>query len=1234
MDALASILVCVVLTTVLSNRATVRLLWPLLLIYLIIELPLQYAMELGIPYSFCIQYPWFQLFTLSNDVSENNAKNTNLLEFLQLANYEVPRRSGDIQLIADFFLLMTVLSQWFVFQKESRTHPAGDNESIYKDGDFVFQKDNPHYDYIAEQRSFVDYIKIFVFMYGHWLTLVMILAAGLGGQSLFSLGYLMFAFWILWQGNDLYTIHNFKNTLSKWYIVCSYTVMVILWKISLQLVGCVFTPDIQNNLAENAGCIFRHLFGIVCANPDSFKRLNQLNKETCTCIVEIRCEKIQANRGAALITQLVEKQMTEQNEKLREKFNAIKKRMAAIRQVYEAKQPETNRQTIETYAPSKTGRRLLYLLYTATTKDLDFNSTLEAVESAELIKDEEKRMIEAVCHRRNGSTKVCKPEELEIPTIDGVDLAEQQSSKQSRTPCFVVSYTHVLCYITACIAHAYCGGLITLPLPLMVFLWATLSSPRPPKLFWIIMITYTELIIIVQFVFQFGFWTKDANADAEDSAFKLSHVIGVQKRENFAVWNVALLVCLFLHRYMLRRIGIWNDENIENESSRGNMQSLASFGTLSIETDVDDLSSSEDFIEQEARLKEKRHSGLSLFFHNLLYPTIRYVRDLYPILFFLDLICLSILAVFYSKFGEASSNSNVLTSSRIPVMLVVLIFILILMAITDRALYLRKSVKGKLIYQLFTIVLLHAWMLGILPWVTQIKASENDAARWFYIFKCMYLIVSAWQIRNGYPKLCVGHLLTSSYGIVNYALFKVYMFLPWIFEVRTVVDWTWTETTFSLFDFIKMEMLYARIYLVKCSRVFDESFPSPRGLAKSRITKYLLGIPTIFITILLILSPLLLFSLLNHIGEQTDTQQIDLTVSLEGYPPLYTMSAQGIDVKRGSWGSKTSDHDILIKKFSTGKGSTTKKRVAVSFIRDYFTWDRADFLASRAKFRPDSDTFWPISSQSLVSMKEKLTNVSKSKPDPLVEDNETLLLRLHLKFIRIRVDPNAPFVSHSIDRKIKVNSKMAAEILNAIDHTGKEFEIPHIIPYFLRIPTEGQISDADSLLPVILDKQDRYNYTLTYSNATFQKSIDDKNNQLWTMQFKTGEVEKDHMFDFEQVEYGNNRSLTYIPDVLSSWIESFPPSWLKLQKEGLILGMYAAIVYVIARLVRTLIQTSPLEIIIDELPNPDHVLKICLDIYLVREAREFILEEDLFARLLFLFRSPATLIKWSRPKLD
>lgn len=69
---------------------------------------------------------------------------------------------------------------------------------------------------------------------------------------------------------------------------------------------------------------------------------------------------------------------------------------------------------------------------------------------------------------------------------------------------------------------------------------------------------------------------------------------------------------------------------------------------------------------------------------------------------------------------------------------------------------------------------------------------------------------------------------------------------------------------------------------------------------------------------------------------------------------------------------------------------------------------------------------------------------------------------------------------------------------------------------------------------------------------------------------------------------------------------------------------------VVARLIRSAMSGRSFIIMYDDMPNVDRVLQLCLDIYLVRESRELSLEEDLFAKLIFLYRSPETLIKWTR----
>lgn len=81
-----------------------------------------------------------------------------------------------------------------------------------------------------------------------------------------------------------------------------------------------------------------------------------------------------------------------------------------------------------------------------------------------------------------------------------------------------------------------------------------------------------------------------------------------------------------------------------------------------------------------------------------------------------------------------------------------------------------------------------------------------------------------------------------------------------------------------------------------------------------------------------------------------------------------------------------------------------------------------------------------------------------------------------------------------------------------------------------------------------------------------------------------------------------------------------------------IIGLYTTLVFVASRVLRGVFSGICFKIMFEDLPNVDRILQLCLDVYLVREAGEFSLEEDLFAKLVFLFRSPETLIKWSRPK--
>uniref|UniRef100_A0A914I9J3 Piezo-type mechanosensitive ion channel component n=1 Tax=Globodera rostochiensis TaxID=31243 RepID=A0A914I9J3_GLORO len=1199
MDMLGAMLMVWLLVLVPMRRGSRKKLWPFLLIYLAVLLPAQYAMSIGLPSNLCIVYPWS---TIPMPSPSNFFEKTlhflrdNFSFLLSLANYNMEAHRFDSNILLDFFVLAIVSAQSRVFDREGESHPARSNESIYKNGNFQLSKENPHYDFVVEQRSFVDFFKYIIFMFGHWLTLVMVLCAGLGGTSLFA-------------------------TLARWNFLAIYSVVVMFCKVSLQLLGCVFVTLLFGI------CPIQQLFAvflktwttqILSSNGNDKAIENPTHKEAMIgydviafvfivfqlrilhswffqrCMIEFRCEVIQANRGAILINQLIEKEMREQTDQQNKKLHEIKDRTAAIRKRYEEQQkrstgitffsPQTYGQAkrsgdyymfdyepdtdelvvpIESFVPEVTPGASDFdkldpaqLLHTALGKGLNWVGTLDSVEQAEHIKDEELRMIAAVgtCKKAREIAKTAlkrqekeevedehkgpstsgevqnAEDETDVPSMrelpkksndenvavgedekkEAMEKSEQElrakswgqtigslflRSREHRYVEYVLNkekeklkemmsnelftgqistsvlrdrweahnmhlvsseadikrledeahnrweqrnifarfitaignsiaaHTDIICYCFVVIVHGYTAGLLTLPLPALVFFWGTLASPRPSKLFWIVMIIYTEFEIVTKFAFQFGFWPWNASTGGNNRVYKTEYVFGVQRIQGFAVKDVALLIALFFHRYMLRKFGLWRDASSDrlsikmpNKPSYDESSDEQSPHKSTLSTDVPS-SSGENFetmskeqqqsfvdIEKGASVKKrrpsfesaaegsgkevpsnakhenaiepmKRNSIFGGFVQKLIYPKFRYIRDLYPLMFFLDVLCMLIVVFGYSSFGEGGTGDVVsdIQSNRIPIMMVAIILLQSLLIVIDRGLYLRKAVVAKLIYHLITLVLVHVWIFFILPSYTRKEVFYNYTAKALYFVKCIYFLISAWQIRNGYPSLCVGNLLTHSYGLINMILFKIFMLTPFVFELRTAIDWTWTDTSMPIFDFFNMENFYAVIYNLKCARTFELAFPAPRGEAKGAVIKYMMGLPFIIVLILLVWSPIIAFALINTIGKVQAPDSVTLTAGLEGYPSLYKMEAQGSEeIKHLEYAEleelkkKFGDLTGRIADFNDGLGD--RVRMAVAFINQY---SHTDVL--KIRFRPESETSWQISAESLEALKAALS---------------------------------------------------------------------------------------------------------------------------------------------------------------------------------------------------------------------------------------------------------------------
>ncbi|CAH1388772.1 unnamed protein product [Nezara viridula] len=791
----------------------------------------------------------------------------------------------------------------------------------------------------------------------------------------------------------------------------------------------------------------------------------------------------------------------------------------------------------------------------------------------------------------------------------------------------ILSHSELVCYFIIFLHQIRSPTILSLPLPLMVFLWGTLTVPRPSKTFWVTIIAYTEIVVIVKCMFQFEMIPWNSKLIPDNTPFALPRILGIERQPGtYAYYDLLLLLVVFFHRLMLKSLGLWKVSTYSTGSKSSfdsDISDLESYKTdegtmLDGPKDKDKPNDKGDTTValvsdgSVATPFERPHSSkmqlktrkafwpFIKFFEILLKPTGKVTDDVYAYMFFCDFFNFLVVIFGFASFGSSQGDGGVsqyFEENKVPIPFLVMLILQFALIIIDRTLYLRKFILGKIIFQFILVLGIHAWMFFALPAVTQRNFNAAIPPQMWYMVKCLYLLLSAYQIRVGYPTRILGNFLCKSYNYINMFLFKVFMMVPFVFELRALMDWIWTDTSMTLSDWLKMEDIFAHVFQLKCQRRAENEYPQPRGEKKANITKYIMGGGCLMGIIAVIWFPLVLFALGNTVGEPNLPSEVTAYLEIGSFLPVYKYT-----VRNNSIDSITA-HDWEI--FSN---AYQKSRSAQTFLSNYEYED-----VGVVSFATNSGSQWSISPPAIELLRKELAS------------SEPVLIRFGWTIHRVTSNPEEPpKAENSITSWLMPNDPVRVS-LEKVFESGSTYEekilLRNMMPKFIKVTSRGTANPIDNLM--IYD--DESHSTQLLRNVSIKPVHSPTVPWFWDLYEQCDDSTYENLLKYLPHNDCENKVVIYTFND-----KAFPATLNLISGKGII-GLYTTFVIVIHSVIRGFFTGISFKIMFDDMPNVDRLLQLCLDIYLVRESGDLDLEEDLFAKLVFLYRSPETLIKWTRP---
>jgi piezo-type mechanosensitive ion channel component 1/2 len=252
---------------------------------------------------------------------------------------------------------------------------------------------------------------------------------------------------------------------------------------------------------------------------------------------------------------------------------------------------------------------------------------------------------------------------------------------------------------------------------LIVLIWGTLTFPRPSKTFWVTVIAYTQAVVLIKAACQFEAWFWNDKAIPDGQPFAPARILGIERKPNYALYDLILLLVVFCHRIILKSLGLWKSdvevekpapgEKYQVDEIKEEIEKLAIEDKKSIDENGKTVRVIDDkdtvIVEQEEeeiqgyvafiKLSCQRYiSSFKEFIRQLFDRQSKRSADVYGFLFLCDFINFFVILFGFSAFGTQEGDGGVLSyfeENKVPVTFLLMLIIQFFFIVVDRALYLR-----------------------------------------------------------------------------------------------------------------------------------------------------------------------------------------------------------------------------------------------------------------------------------------------------------------------------------------------------------------------------------------------------------------------------------------------------------------------------------------------------------------------------------------------------------------